>query len=94
VSDLKFNSGEPSLNLVGSAYRNGPGGSKGQVGGLSAIGLELTAEQAAYLGGQKIGEVKGLKPWNFLVKPLGGERLSNKEEVVFQDSVPLKIKAN
>lgn len=94
VSNLEFKSGEPSLKLIGSAYRNGPEGSKGQVGGLSVLGLKFTAEQAAYLGGRKIGEVKNLKPWNPSFDPLGGERLSDREEVLFKESVPLKIKAN
>jgi hypothetical protein len=94
VSNLEFKSGEPYLNLTGSAYRNEPGGREGRVGGLSVIGLKFTAEQAAYLGGQKIGEVKDLKPWNPSVERLGGKRLSDEEEVLFQGSVPLEIKVN
>jgi len=93
VSDLEFSSGKPSLNLTGLAYRNGPGGGEGQVGGLSVIGLKFTAEQTAFLGRQPIGQVN-LKPWNLSVPEVEGEPLSNTREVVFQETVPLEIKAN
>lgn len=93
MSNLEFKSGEPYLNLTGSAYRNGPGGREGRVGGLSVIGLEFTAKQAAYLGGQKIGEVK--ESWNPSVERLGGQRLSDEEEVFpLVEPMHLKIKAN
>jgi hypothetical protein len=92
VSNLEFKSGEPYLNLTGSAYRNEPGGREGRVGGLSVIGLEFTAEQAAYLGREKIGEVK--ESWNPSVERLGEQRLSDEEEVFPLEPMHLKIKAN
>jgi len=102
TSELEFKDKKPLLNLKFVAYRNGPEGEKGRIGGLDVTGLTFTAKQIACLGGKvqgdscssgkKIDDIPE-KNWSLLAPTLADDKLSKNEIEIFSDSVPLQFKS-
>lgn len=90
-STLLFPDGKPALHLKGSSYENGPGGSKGQIGGLEPLNLLLKAKLFASLGDEQIPVLpEGRLP--LIQSPsidIGTPKLSNTKKLLYDQTISL-----
>jgi hypothetical protein len=101
ISALEFKNDTPSANLKFVAFKNGPEGEKGRIGGLNIIGLKFKAKLIACLGGKVEGDTcssgkevsSKAKDWELLSPIIADKSISDNEIVVFEGSVPLKVKS-